>query len=376
MIRLSDPTFDGNEARYVNECLESGFVSSIGPFVDRFEREFAARVGATYAVACASGTAALHIALQLAGAGPSRLVAVSDFTFIASANAIRYTGADVLLVDSEAQTWNMNTELLHDHVVREAARGARIPDVVEVVHILGHPADVEPLLELRDRFGVRIVEDAAESFGAGWRGGRFDGRQAGTVGDLGCYSFNGNKIITTGSGGMITTDDPEYAAKAKHLTTQAKVPGSAYLHDAVGYNYRLSNLSAAVGVAQLERLTDLIDRKRQIADGYAKLLDGLPVAVAPCAPWADPTYWLYSVLLDADGPAPATVVTELACDEVEARQVWRPLHRQPPYADCERLDGSVADTLHDRGLSLPSSAQLEEAEQQTVSVALASALGV
>lgn len=372
VIRLSDSRFGGNEARYVKECLESGYVSSVGPFVDRFEREFAARLGANHAVACASGTAALHVALQLAGAGPGHLVAVSDFTFIASVNAVHYTGADVLLVDSEPRTWNLDTELLHDHVVRQAARGARIPDLVEVVHVLGHPADIEPLLELRDRFGIRIVEDAAESLGANWCSGKPTDRQTGTVGDLGCYSFNGNKIITTGAGGMIVTDDPEFATRAKHLTTQAKVSASSYLHDEVGYNYRLSNLSAALGVAQLEQLTERIRRKREIARRYAEQLDGLPLTLPPRAPWADPTYWLYSVLLDAE--APETVIARLAAVGVEARRVWRPIHRQPPYVDADRLRGTVADSLHDRGLSLPSSAHLATEQQRRVSTELVSVL--
>jgi dTDP-4-amino-4,6-dideoxygalactose transaminase len=374
VIRLSEPTFGGKEATYFEECLENGYVSSVGPFVDRFEREFAAWVGSRHAVACTSGTAALHVALQIAGAGAGRLVAVSDFTFIASINAIRYTGADVLLVDSEPRTWNMDTELLHDHVVAQAARGRRIPDLVEVVHILGHPADLEPLLDLRDRFGIGIVEDAAESLGANWCNGKPAGRQTGTVGDLGCYSFNGNKIITTGSGGMITTDDPELAARAKKLTTQAKVPASSYLHDEVGYNYRLSNLSAALGVAQLEQLSDRIELKRHIARRYAEQLEGLPLALPPRAEWADPTYWLYSVLLETSGAEPEGVIAQLASWGVEARRIWRPMHRQPPHAACDRLNGSVADSLHDRGVSLPSSAHLTAEQQRIVSTKLVSVL--
>jgi dTDP-4-amino-4,6-dideoxygalactose transaminase len=373
-IRLSEPCFGGNEELYVKECLESGYVSSVGSFVDRFEREFAERVGSTYAIACASGTAALHVALRLGGAQPGRLVAVSDFTFIASVNAIRYTGADVLLVDSDLRTWNMDTELLHDHVVHQAARGARIPDLVEVVHVLGHPADVEPLLELRARFGTVIVEDAAEALGASWSDGKPAGRQTGTVGDLGCYSFNGNKIITTGAGGMIVTDDPCLATRAKHLTTQAKVPASSYLHDDIGYNYRLSNLAAALGVAQLERLSQRINLRRRIAGRYADHLDDLPLSLPPHAQWADPTYWLYSVLLDPEAPEPETVVARLSHGSVEARRVWRPMHRQPPYASSDRLKGDVADCLHDRGLSLPSSPHLTADEQRTVSSELVSAL--
>ncbi|GAA1137248.1 LegC family aminotransferase [Kribbella jejuensis] len=370
MIPLSEPTFGGNEAVYLEQCLVGGYVSSVGPFVDSFERQFAAWVGSHHAVACASGTAALHVALQIAGAAPGRLVAVSDFTFIASVNAVHYTGADLLLVDSEPRTWNMNTELLRDRVVRRAARGHRLPDLVEIVHVLGHPADIEPLLELRERFGIRIIEDAAESLGASWH----DGRLAGTVGDLACFSFNGNKIITTGSGGMITTNDATYAARAKHLTTQAKVPASSYLHDEVGYNYRLSNLSAALGIAQLEQLADRIGRKRQIALRYAEQLEGLPLTLPPHATWANPTYWLYSVLLDE--AAPENVVARLSSAKVEARRVWRPVHLQPPYATAERLLGSVAEAIHARGLSLPSSSHLTAEQQRRVSAELGSALAV
>ncbi|TDE10591.1 DegT/DnrJ/EryC1/StrS family aminotransferase [Jiangella asiatica] len=375
MIPLAEPSLDGNEARYLAECVESGYVSSVGPFVDRFEAEFASTVGAEHAVACASGTAALHVALRLAGAGPSALVAVSDFTFIASANAAAYAGADVLLVDSEPETWCMNTELLYDEVIRRATVGERLPDAVEVVHVLGHPAAMEPLLELRRRFGVRIVEDAAEALGASWRTGPLTGRQVGTVGDLGCYSFNGNKIITTGGGGMIVTDDAQLAAAAKHLTTQAKVPGAHYVHDTVGYNYRLTNLAAAVGLAQLERLPELLLAKRGIAARYRTALSGSPVSLPPAAAWAQPSHWLSSVLLDPGGPALDTVVAVLAGDGVQARPLWPPLHRQQPYRSAERLGGAVAEDLYRRGLSLPSSPGLSAADQQRVTTALATALG-
>ncbi|WP_205857804.1 aminotransferase class I/II-fold pyridoxal phosphate-dependent enzyme, partial [Phytoactinopolyspora endophytica] len=210
-IPLAEPSLDGNEAQYLAECIKSGYVSSVGAFVERFERDFAAYVGTQHAVACSTGTAALHVALRLAGAEPGRLVAVSDFTFIASANAAAYTGADVLLVDSEPETWNMDTGLLYDDVVRRARQGRRIPDIVEIVHVLGHPAHMEPLLQLRDRFNIEIIEDAAESLGASWTTGPLANRQVGTAGRMSCFSFNGNKIITTGGGGMITTDDAQLA---------------------------------------------------------------------------------------------------------------------------------------------------------------------
>lgn len=374
MIPLIEPVLGGNEARYLRECVKSGYVSSAGPSVGRFEESFAQVVGAGHAVACTSGTAALHVALRLAGAGPGALVAVSDFTFIASANAAVYTGADVLLVDSEADTWNMNTEMLHDEVVLRARSGGRLPDVIEIVHILGHPADMEPLLDLRSRYGIPIVEDAAESLGASWTAGPLTGRQVGTVGDIGCYSFNGNKTITTGGGGMIVTDDARTAAAARHLTTQAKLAEAHYVHDTVGYNYRMSSLAAAVGLAQVERLPQLLRAKRSIADRYRDGLAGSSVSPAPRAPWADPSSWLYSVLLDDAGPGPAAAVTALADAGVQARRLWPPLHRQAPYRAAGRLGGAVADDLFRRGLSLPSSADLASADQRSVVTALTAAL--
>lgn len=370
MIPVAEPSLAGNEAKYLHECIDSGYVSSAGPFVERFEKEFAEAVGASYAVACSSGTAALHVALRLAGAAPGRLVAVSDFTFIASANAIAYTGADLLLVDSEPRTWNMNTELLHDEVVRRANAGRTIPDIVEVVHVLGHPAHMEPLLDLRDRFGIRIVEDAAESLGASWTAGACVGGQVGTVGDFGCFSFNGNKIITAGGGGMITTEDGKLAERARHLTTQAKVAGEHYVHDVIGYNYRLTNVAAAVGVAQLERLNDLIEAKREIARRYAEVLRDLPVDLAPRAIWARPTYWLYSILFCDDAPKRDELVRAMEDRGIQTRRLWPPLHEQAPYTAVECLGGAIADGLYRRGLSLPSSAGLSPDQQRTVHDAL------
>ncbi|MPY80921.1 MAG: DegT/DnrJ/EryC1/StrS aminotransferase [Actinophytocola sp.] len=373
MIPLAEPTLDGNEARYVQECIESSYVSSVGPFVERFEKTFAAAIGASHAVACASGTAALQVALRLSGAAPGKLVAVSDFTFIASANAATYTGADVLLVDSEPATWNMDTELLHDEICRRARAGEPIPDIVEIVHVLGHPARIEPLLELRDRFGIRIVEDAAESLGAEWCSGAAAGTSVGTVGDIGCFSFNGNKIITSGGGGMLVTEDADLAAQAKHLTNQAKLDGG-YNHDTVGYNYRLTNLAAALGLAQLERLHDAVRAKRAIARRYHAGLCCLPVTVAPRASWANPSYWLYSLLTYENTLGPDRLVSALTELDIHGRRLWPPLHQQTPYRSTERLGGDVSSKLYRRGLSLPSSTHLTDTDQGAVIRALTSLL--
>lgn len=374
VIPLAVPHLHGNEWRYLRECVDSGVVSSVGSFVDRFEREFATAVGTDHAVACSSGTAALHVALRLAGAREGALVATSTFSFIASANAAHYTGADLLLVDSESATWNLDTERLHAEVVRRARVGGQLPDIVEAVHVLGHPTQMEPLLALRDEFGILVVEDAAEALGARWSDGALAGRQVGTAGVLGCFSFNGNKTITTGGGGMIVTDDGELARRAKHLTTQARLDGAGYVHDEVGYNYRLPNLGAAVGLAQLEQLPALLDAKRAIARRYRESLADAPVVPPPHADWAEPSCWLYALLLGPDTVDPSRLLRALAGRGVQTRPLWRPLHQQAPYATTPRLGGAVAEHLADRGLALPSSAGLHPDQQQHVIECLLAAL--
>jgi perosamine synthetase len=367
VVPLAEPSLiGGNILSYLQECIDSNFVSSVGPFVDRFEREFAAMVGTKYAVACISGTAALHVALLLCGAGPGRLVAAPSFTFIASANAVAYTGADLLLFDSEPETWNGDAQLLHDDVVRRAKAGSRLPDIIEAVHLLGHPADLEPLIALRERFGIPIVEDAAEALGASYTSGPFSARLAGSIGDIGCFSFNGNKIITTGGGGMIVTDDVKIAERARHLTTQAKLPGPGYVHDEVGFNYRLSNLAAAVGVAQLEELPQFVGFKQALAARYDVGLAGVSVTLPPRAAWASPTYWLYSVLVASDGPAADVCIDRLNASAVQARPLWHPLHLQAPYAATERIGGTIAEDIARRGISLPSSVGLTPNDQEWV----------
>jgi len=374
IVPLSVPRLGENAHRYVRECLDTNFVSSVGPFVDRFEREFAAFVGVDDAVACASGTAALHVALLMAGAGPGSLVAVSDLTFIASANAIAYTGADILVVDSEPRTWNLDGQLLYEEVERRAKAGERVPAVIEVVHLLGHPADMEPIIALRDRFGITIVEDASEALGATYVGGVFAGRQVGSIGDIGCFSFNGNKILTTGGGGMIVSNDRAVADRARHLTTQAKLPGRGYVHDEIGFNYRLTNIAAALGVAQLEHLDAALAAKRGIASRYGEALAGLRCSPPPSEPWAESTYWLYTILLDENAPSRDTVLDELNASAVQARPIFPPIHLQPPYSKVERIGGDIAEDIHERGISLPSSVDLTSIDQEWVIQQVAAAL--
>lgn len=366
-IPLAVPNIGELERRYVLEAVESGFVSSVGPFVTEFEERFAAKVGSRYAVACATGTAAIHIGLVLLGVERGDEVFCSDFTFVGSVNPIAYTGATPVFVDSETTTWNMDPELLEAELARRSEVGEPMPKVVEVVHVLGQPANLEALAQICERYGVAILEDAAESLGAGWTAGRLAGRHTGTVGQVGAFSFNGNKIATTGGGGMIVTDDEELARRARHLTTQAKVPDVGYLHDEVGYNYRLTNLAAGLGLAQLERLDEFVARKHAIAARYDEALAGTGLVLPPRVEGYDATYWLYSVLTpEDDSRGRDEFLTHLNGLGVGARALWRPLHAQPPFAQARTLGGAVGDGFFTRGVSLPCATELTEADQQRV----------
>jgi len=368
-IPLSEPNLVGNAERYLQECLRTNYVSSIGPFVERFEREFAQWVGTRHAVACSSGTAALHVALRLLGIGRGDEVFVPTLTFIASANPILYEGATPVLVDSEAESWNLDPGLVLEELDRRARSGQRQPRAVVVVHLLGHPARLDELSRGCERYGIPIVEDAAEALGARYSGGSLDGRHVGTIGRLGCYSFNGNKIITSGGGGMIGTDDEALARRAKHLTTQARVPGVEYVHDELGYNYRLTNLAAALGVAQLEALAGFVRRKREIAERYDRELGSLPgVGLPPRRPWAEPTCWLYSVRIDPKtfGRGWREVRERLGQSGIDTRPIWNPLHTMAVYKEAPRLGGAVAERLFSEGLSLPCSTGLTVPQQDRV----------
>jgi dTDP-4-amino-4,6-dideoxygalactose transaminase len=367
VIPLAVPNVGERERRYVLEALDSGYVSSVGPFVSRFEEAFAKAVGARHAVACASGTAAIHVGLVVLGVRPEDVVAVSDFTFVGSINPISYVGASGLLVDSDTRTWNLDPELFAQEMDRRAAAGERLPAVVEVVHVLGQPADLAPVVETCRRHGISILEDAAESLGAGWSSGPLVGRHTGTVGRVGAFSFNGNKIATTGGGGMLVTDDEALARRAKHLTTQAKMDGTGYLHDEIGYNYRLTNLAAALGLAQLERLPEFVARKRDIAARYDAALVDAGLVLPPRLDGFDSTYWLYSALVPEDPPGLRDrLLAHLQEARIGARPLWRPLHAQPPHRAVQTLGGGVGDLLFDRGVSLPCSTDLSDADQDRV----------
>lgn len=367
-IPLAVPSITELEVERVTQAVRSGYVSSVGPFVAEFEQRFAEAVGARHAVACATGTAALHLALRVLDVPTGAEVVVSDFTFVGSVNPVAYVGARATLVDSDPDTWNLDEDLLVAHLEDRVRAGRPLPAAVEVVHALGQPARMERLVSFCERHGIPVVEDAAESLGACWSSGAFAGRHTGTVGAVGAFSFNGNKIATTGGGGMLVTDDESLATRARHLSTQAKVPDVGYLHDEVGYNYRLTNVAAALGIAQLERLPELVARRRTIAAAYDEALAATGLTLPPRLPGLDATYWLYSVLVPGEGGAPLrdALLHHLGVAGIGSRPLWRPLHAQPPWAEAERLGGGVAHGLFERGLSLPCSYELTAAGQARV----------
>ena len=366
------PFLGGNEWKYVKECLDTNWVSSVGAFVDRFEREVAEYVGARHGVATCSGSAALHVALLVAGVGPGDEVLVPALTFIATANAVCHCGALPVFVDVEPRTWTVDIEKLGDFLARECevhegrvvnrATGRTVRAVLPV-HLYGHPADLDGLLALCAHYPLALVEDAAEALG-----GRHNDRRVGAHGVVGTLSFNGNKVITTGGGGMILTNDGALAERARALTTQARRPGAEWIHDEIGFNYRLTNVQAALGVAQLEQLDRFVEDKRATAQWYARRLAGLPGAEPHGEePWARSSFWMSSVLLDpAMFGTPPDVIRAAAAEGIQLRPLWYPLHRQPVFAGRQAYRIEVADRLHARGVSLPCSVGITEAERERV----------
>lgn len=372
-IPLAVPCLGGNEWAYVKEALDTNWVSSVGPFVDRFEASTAELVGAPHAVAVSSGSAALHVSLILAGVVPGDEVIVPTLTFIAPANAVSLAGAKPVFVDCEPDYWQLDVEKVAEFLERECvpadggtvnhATGRYVRAIVPV-HVLGHPVDLDPLVELAERHGIAVVEDAAESIGA-----RYRDRSPGTFGLFGCLSFNGNKVITTGGGGMILTADEELAARAAYLTTQAKDDPLEYVHGEVGFNYRLSNILAAIGCAQLEVLDAHVAAKRRIAARYVEAFAGVAgLTFMREAPWAFSTYWLSTMLVDpgAFGIGSRDLLRRLQASGVQSRPLWQPLHLSRPYGDCQAYRCEVAERVEAQALSLPSSAGLTEDDQERV----------
>jgi pyridoxal phosphate-dependent aminotransferase EpsN len=345
----------GEELQFVNEAFESNWIAPLGPHVDQFEREFAATVGATHAAALCSGTAALHLALQLVGVGTGDDVLVSTLTFSASVNPIVYCGARPVLIDSERRSWNMDAALLTEELDRRARVG-KLPKAVVLVHLYGQSADIDPIAAACDRHGVALVEDAAEALGADYKG-----RAPGTVGRVGIYSFNGNKIITTSGGGMLVSSDPMLVARARKLATQSREPAPHYEHAEIGYNYRLSNVLAAIGRGQLRVLEEHVLARRRNFAFYRDALGHLAgLEFMPEASWGRHTRWLTCLTIDPDefGATREDVRLALEAEQIEARPVWKPMHLQPVFSGCQSIGGAVAHELFERGLCLPSGSNL------------------
>ena len=362
-IYLSPPDVGDLERKLLLEAFDSNWVAPVGPDLDAFENQVADLVGVRHAVALSSGTAALHLALVAAGVGPGDTVLVPSFTFAASANAVMYLGARPVFLDSTAESWNVDPELVADELHRQA-RSARPPKAVITVDMYGQCADYDRLLAACDRYGVALVEDAAEALGASYRG-----RPAGSFGLAGVLSFNGNKIATTGGGGMLVTDDERVATATRYLATQARDPVPHYEHREVGYNYRLSNLLAAVGRGQVQRLDDLIDARGATARYYRAALGDLPgLEFMPIADYGTPNWWLSCLLVDAEafGAGRDEIIARLATDNIEARPTWKPMHLQPVFQDCPVRGGTVSADLFHRGLCLPSGSSLTDHDRQRV----------
>lgn len=344
------------------ESFDSGWIAPLGPHVDAFEREFAAYHGVTDAAALSSGTAALHLALTMLGVGAGDDVLVSTLTFVATANAISYCGARPIFVDAQASSWNLDPVLVEEFL-RGAARKGKLPKALVAVDVLGQCADYEPLRRVCGEYGVPLVEDAAEALGAS-----YGSAKAGTLGDIGIFSFNGNKIVTTSGGGMLIAKRPELVQRAKYLAAQARLPTIHYEHDELGFNYRLSGLLAGVGRAQLRRLDGFVERRRSLYERYSAALGDVPgLMFMPEASFGRSTRWLTCFTLDQPARAGVgDVVAALAEQNIEARPVWKPLHLQPLFRGAQAVGGSVAEGIFARGLCLPSGSGLTDADQDRV----------
>ncbi len=362
-IYLSPPCMLGRERQLLLDAFDSNWIAPLGPHVNAFETEFAARVGTEHAVALSSGTAALHLALQIIGVGRDDRVVTSSFTFAATANAIRYLDAQPVFVDSDWASWNMDPNLLREYLVRCRSQN-RLPKAVLSVDIIGQCCDYDSLRAICNEFEVPLIEDAAEALGATYRD-----RPAGSFGDMACFSFNGNKIITTSGGGMLVTNRGEWAKQARHLATQAREPAPHYEHTQIGYNYRMSNLLAAIGRGQLEVLDEHVQRRRAIFARYQSAWATRPgITLMPEIEGGRSTCWLSVALIDPAkfGEDREAVRKRLEAANIESRPAWKPMHCQPVFSGCEAIGGTVSEQIFAQGLCLPSGTALSPQQQDRV----------
>ncbi|KIL35406.1 pyridoxal phosphate-dependent aminotransferase [Cohnella kolymensis] len=366
-IYLSPPHLSGNEFKYVKQAFDSNWIAPLGPNVDRFEKEIAAYAGVRGAVAVSSGTAAIHLALRLLSVGSGDTVFCSTLTFVASANPIIYQGASPVFIDSEPETWNMSPAALKK-ALEHAYKEGDLPKAVLVVHLYGQSTKMDEIMALCNEYSVPVIEDAAESLGSSYKG-----KASGTMGKFGVYSFNGNKIITTSGGGMLISDDEEALAHARFLAAQARDPAPHYQHSVIGYNYRLSNVLAGIGLGQLEVLNDRINERRAVFERYWQQLSGLPgIQFMPELKETRSNRWLTTLTVEetAAGISSKNLLQAMIAANIEARPVWKPLHLQPLFEGvryyAHEANRSVSEELFTSGLCLPSGSSLTESQQDRV----------
>ena len=369
MIKLSIPHLAGNEKKYVDEAVESTWIVPLGPFVDEFEYHLGDYLHHKDVVALSAGTAAIHLGLVMAGVKAGDEVICQSLTFSASCNPIVYLGASPVLVDSEPETWNMSPSFLEEAIISRKKATGRYPAAIVVVHLYGMPARMDEIMAIASRYGIAVVEDAAEALGS-----EFDGKKCGTIGDYGVLSFNGNKIITTSGGGALICPDKTAADRVKFLSTQARENRPYYYHTTIGYNYRLSNVSAAIGCAQIEELPDRVKRRRCIHGLYSELLAGaewVTVHDEPSQRFRS-NFWLSTVSFDKSvvGRTPDEIRMLLLERGIETRLIWRPMHMQPVFADAPYYGGGCSDGIFENGLCLPSGTTLSDDDIAQVAEAL------
>jgi perosamine synthetase len=368
MIPLSVPNLAGNEWEYIKDCLDTSWVSSVGSYVNRFEKDLADFTGAKYAVATSNGTSALHIGLKLAGVTQDDLVIVPNITFVATANAVHYTGATPMLMDIDTDTWQIDLDLLEEYLEKNtygvndktySLVHRQCIKAIMPVHVLGNMCDMDRLIKIANKYNVKVIEDSTEALGS-----TFKGKHAGTFGMFGTSSFNGNKIITTGGGGMILTNDEALAKRAKHITTTAKSDPMEYDHDEVGYNYRLVNILAAMGVAQMEQLPDFLKRKKQIADLYNQALLSIEgIIPQKITEGVEANNWLYTV----KAPRAKELLQFLNENQIQARPFWIPMNRLPFMKNAPYItENDVAGSVYGQCVSLPCSTNITDEEVQIV----------
>jgi perosamine synthetase len=358
MILLSEPFLKGNEWLYLKECIDTNWISSAGKYVDKFEVEVTRYLGCKYAIACVNGTSAIHIALLVSGVKPGDTVFVPSLTFIATVNPVSYLGATPVFIDAHKDYFCMDPEKLESKVKEYAAKGKK-PKAVIPVSLYGHPVDMDPIINICREYGIVLIEDATEGIGS-----KYKGKPVGTSADVSCLSFNGNKLITTGGGGMIVTDNASLAEKSRYYTTQARDDKYEYYHKNIGYNYRMTNTAAAIGCAQLEQIGIFIEKKRQIAARYNDAFRGIGgVTINPEMSWAHSSCWMYSLLID---PSKCKIDSKnlfkkLNEKGIQARPFFMPTHKMPMYEHCDH-NVEMANELWEKGINIPSSVGIQDAD--------------